>query len=113
MYNPVKEDAVTADQAIQISREAMIITLLISAPMLGFGLIVGLFVSIFQAVTQINEMTLTFIPKILGGCSRTGDLAAVDDPDSRRFHHQPDESVAQHGNVGLESGGWRASGGNV
>ena len=65
MYNPVKEDAVTADQAIQISREAMIITLLISAPMLGFGLIVGLFVSIFQAVTQINEMTLTFIPKIL------------------------------------------------
>ncbi len=54
----------TADQAIQIAREAMIITLLLSAPMLGFGLLVGLFVSIFQAVTQINEMTLTFIPKI-------------------------------------------------
>lgn len=55
----------TTDQAIQIAREAMIITLLLSAPMLGFGLLVGLVVSIFQAVTQINEMTLTFIPKII------------------------------------------------
>ena len=55
----------TPDQAIQIAREAMLVTLLLSAPMLGFGLIVGLLVSIFQAVTQINEMTLTFIPKIL------------------------------------------------
>ena len=55
----------TPDQAIQIAREAMLVTLLLSAPMLGFGLIVGLLVSIFQAVTQINEMTLTFVPKIL------------------------------------------------
>lgn len=55
----------TTDQAIQVAREAMIITLLLSAPMLGFGLLVGLVVSIFQAVTQINEMTLTFIPKII------------------------------------------------
>ena len=39
--------------------------LLISAPMLGFGLVVGVVVSIFQAVTSIQEMTLTFIPKIL------------------------------------------------
>ena len=54
----------TPDQAIQIAREAMLVTLLLSAPMLGFGLVVGLLVSIFQAVTQINEMTLTFIPKI-------------------------------------------------
>jgi len=55
---------VTPDQAVQIAREAMLITLLLSAPMLGFGLIIGLLVSIFQAVTQINEMTLTFVPKI-------------------------------------------------
>ncbi|WP_300220898.1 flagellar biosynthesis protein FliQ [uncultured Helicobacter sp.] len=41
------------------------ITLLISLPMLLAGLIVGLLVSIFQATTQINEMTLTFVPKIL------------------------------------------------
>ncbi len=40
-------------------------TLLVSAPMLGFGLATGLVVSIFQAVTSIQELTLTFIPKIL------------------------------------------------
>ena len=54
----------TPDQAVQIAREAMLVTLLLSAPMLGLGLIIGLLVSIFQAVTQINEMTLTFVPKI-------------------------------------------------
>lgn len=41
------------------------ITLLVSLPMLLAGLVVGLLVSIFQATTQINEMTLTFVPKIL------------------------------------------------
>ncbi|WP_027327503.1 flagellar biosynthesis protein FliQ [Helicobacter pametensis] len=41
------------------------ITLMISLPMLLAGLVVGLLVSIFQATTQINEMTLTFVPKIL------------------------------------------------
>jgi len=40
-------------------------TLLVSAPMLGFGLLTGLVISIFQAVTSIQELTLTFIPKIL------------------------------------------------
>jgi len=56
---------VTVDFAIQIAREAMLITLLLSAPMLGFGLIVGLIISILQALTQVNEMTLSFIPKII------------------------------------------------
>lgn len=55
----------TVDFAIQIAREAMLITLLLSAPMLGFGLIVGLIISILQALTQVNEMTLSFIPKII------------------------------------------------
>ncbi len=53
------------DVAVDIARQAMLIAILISAPMLGFGLLVGLIISIFQAVTQINEMTLTFIPKII------------------------------------------------
>ena len=53
------------DFAINVARQAMLIAFLIAAPMLGFGLFVGLIVSIFQAVTQINEMTLTFIPKII------------------------------------------------
>ena len=53
------------DFAVNIARQAMLIAFLISAPMLGFGLLIGLIISIFQAVTQINEMTLTFIPKII------------------------------------------------
>ena len=45
--------------------EAIKITILLSAPMLIAGLIVGLIVSILQAATQVNEMTMTFIPKML------------------------------------------------
>ena len=51
---------------VDFARRAMEVTLMVSAPMLGFGLLIGLVVSIFQAVTSIQEMTLTFIPKILG-----------------------------------------------
>lgn len=54
-----------ASTVIDLGREALIMTLLISGPMLVAGLLVGLIVGIFQAVTQIHEMTLTFIPKIL------------------------------------------------
>ena len=50
---------------IDFAMESIKTTLLLSAPMLGFGLITGLAVSIFQAVTSIQELTLTFIPKIL------------------------------------------------
>ncbi len=53
------------DFVISIVRQGMMVAILIAAPMLGFGLLVGLLVSIFQAVTQINEMTLTFVPKII------------------------------------------------
>jgi len=45
--------------------EALKTAILLAAPMLGAGLIVGLLVSMFQAATQINEMTLVFIPKML------------------------------------------------
>ena len=50
---------------IRIAKEMIEITLLISLPIMGVGLVVGLLVSIFQAVTQIHEMTLTFVPKIV------------------------------------------------
>jgi flagellar biosynthetic protein FliQ len=50
---------------VAIGREALTVTMMVAAPMLAFGLIIGLIISIFQAVTQINEMTLTFVPKIL------------------------------------------------
>jgi flagellar biosynthetic protein FliQ len=50
---------------IGFGRQAIEITLMLALPLLGLGLLVGLLISIFQAVTQIQEMTLTFIPKIL------------------------------------------------
>jgi len=50
---------------LDLSRQALEVTLLVSAPMLLAGLVVGVLVSLFQAVTQIQEPTLTFIPKIL------------------------------------------------
>ena len=54
-----------ASTVIDIGRQALIIVLLVSGPMLIAGLLIGLIVGVFQAVTQIHEMTLTFIPKIL------------------------------------------------
>lgn len=50
---------------VAIGRDALMTVLLVAGPMLGLGLLVGLLVSIFQATTQIQEQTLTFIPKIL------------------------------------------------
>ncbi|MGF7057153.1 flagellar biosynthesis protein FliQ [Brassicibacter mesophilus] len=50
---------------LNIAQQAMKIILMVSAPMLGFGLLVGLMVSIFQATTQIQEATLAFVPKIV------------------------------------------------
>jgi flagellar biosynthetic protein FliQ len=49
----------------EIGRQAIETTLLVSAPMLGLSLMVGLLVSIFQAMTQINEATLSFVPKVV------------------------------------------------
>ena len=51
--------------ALSLGREAIFTALIVAAPMVLSGLITGLVVSIFQAVTQIQEQTLTFIPKIL------------------------------------------------
>ena len=53
------------DRVIDLSREALVVTLKLSLPLLSVGLVVGLMVSLFQAVTQIQEQTLAFIPKIL------------------------------------------------
>ena len=53
------------DFVVDLARQGVLIAFLIAAPMLGFGLLVGLIISVFQAVTQINEMTLTFVPKII------------------------------------------------
>lgn len=50
---------------IDIVRHALLTTLLISAPLLGIGLAVGVAIGVIQAATSINEMTLSFIPKLL------------------------------------------------
>ena len=55
----------TQELVVYIGQQAISLMLLISAPMLLAGLVIGLGISILQAVTQIHEVTLTFIPKIL------------------------------------------------
>ena len=55
----------SSDLIIQIGQNALWIVLLVSAPMLGLGLAVGLLVSVFQATTSIQEATRAFIPKII------------------------------------------------
>jgi flagellar biosynthesis protein FliQ len=56
----------TPEGVMNLGRDAMEITLLVAGPMLLVVLIIGLMVSIFQAATQINEATLSFIPKLVG-----------------------------------------------
>jgi len=55
----------TAETVMNLAYQAMLVALSLGAPMLITALLVGLLVSLFQAATQINEMTLSFIPKIL------------------------------------------------
>lgn len=55
----------TPEMVITLVQKAIEVTVMVSAPMLLVALVVGLIVSVFQAATQINEMTLSFIPKLL------------------------------------------------
>ncbi len=56
----------TPESIMSMGHQAILVTLMVSAPMLLVALAIGLVVSIFQAATQINEATLSFIPKLLG-----------------------------------------------
>jgi flagellar biosynthetic protein FliQ len=56
---------VTEQLAIDVAQHAFLISLQIGGPLLMLSLVVGMLVSVFQAVTQINEPTLTFVPKVL------------------------------------------------
>jgi len=55
----------TEAELIDVAREAVVVTLMISAPSLLTALAVGLVISIFQTLTQIQEQTLTFVPKLM------------------------------------------------
>lgn len=56
----------TPETIMTIAQRALEITILLSAPLLLAALIIGLLVGVFQAATQINESTLSFIPKLIG-----------------------------------------------
>ncbi len=55
----------TPEFVVEFAKKAIILTIYLSMPLLGLGLVAGLVISVFQAVTQIQEMTLSFVPKIL------------------------------------------------
>lgn len=55
----------TPDVVLSLARDASLLVLMLAGPLLAAGLIVGLAVSVFQAVTQLQEMTLVFIPKLV------------------------------------------------
>lgn len=54
-----------AQMVLTMGQEALLMLLMVSAPVLGIVLLVGLVISLFQAVTQINEATLAFVPKLV------------------------------------------------
>lgn len=66
----------TDQMVMQIGRNALMAMLFTAGPILALSLVVGLAVSIFQAVTQINESTLTFVPKILAICAALAVLGS-------------------------------------
>lgn len=55
----------TVEQAVELGRSAVMMTLLLAGPVMVAAIVVGLLVSIFQAVTQIQDQTLSFVPKIV------------------------------------------------
>ena len=55
----------TTETVVELGQLALKTTLLVAGPMLAAGMVVGLIISVFQAATHINEMTMTFVPKIL------------------------------------------------
>ena len=52
-------------EALDLGREALLMVLIVASPIMGIGMAVGLVISLFQSVTQLQEQTLTFVPKIV------------------------------------------------
>lgn len=52
-------------EVLDVARDAILVLVIVSSPIMGVGLAVGLAIALFQALTQIQEMTLVFVPKIL------------------------------------------------
>lgn len=62
----------TPEYVVQVGRQALEVMLVVAAPLLGVALVVGLAVSVLQAITQINENTLLFLPKLLALAATLG-----------------------------------------
>ena len=60
-----QEDDMTGPEVLDVARDAIVTLVLVSSPLMLIGLVVGVVISLFQALTQIQEMTLVFVPKIL------------------------------------------------
>src|SRR5919201_1774104 len=58
-------DVMTGSEVLDVARDAILTLVIVSSPLLLVGLVVGVIISLFQALTQIQEMTLAFVPKIL------------------------------------------------
>ena len=52
-------------EVLDVARDAIFVLLIVASPIMGVGLVVGLTIALFQALTQVQEMTLVFVPKIL------------------------------------------------
>jgi flagellar biosynthetic protein FliQ len=52
-------------EALDLGRDALLMVLIVASPVMGIGMVVGLLISLFQSMTQLQEQTLTFVPKIL------------------------------------------------
>ena len=53
-------------EALDLGREALLTVLIVASPIMGIGMLVGLVISLFQSMTQLQEQTLSFVPKIVG-----------------------------------------------
>jgi flagellar biosynthetic protein FliQ len=60
-----KEGSLNEIDVLEVGRDAMLVVLLVGGPIMAVGMVVGLAISLFQALTTIQEMTLTFVPKIV------------------------------------------------
>ena len=76
----------TPEFVIGFARQSIELSLTLALPMLGVGLVVGIFVSVIQAATQIQEMTLTFVPKIVSMFIALLYSISVDHGQNDRFY---------------------------
>jgi len=83
----------TPEYVMALAHQAMIVALSLAGPLLLVALCVGLVIAMFQAATQINEMTLAFIPKLLAV------LATLDAGGDARLHAQAVHRPARHGRL--------------